>query len=62
MELHSLAQTTSYLQNSVQWMEHILCTSCKLTQLRPFQLELAVEINKKNHVFCVIATGMGSSA
>ncbi|KAK6995702.1 P-loop containing nucleoside triphosphate hydrolase protein, partial [Favolaschia claudopus] len=61
MESHSLAQTTSYPQNSVQWMEHILCTSCKLTQLRPFQLELAVEINKKNHVFCVIATGMGKT-
>ncbi|KAK7006571.1 hypothetical protein R3P38DRAFT_3366767 [Favolaschia claudopus] len=26
-----------------------------------FQLELAVEINKKNHVLCVIATGMGKT-
>ncbi|KAK7063962.1 P-loop containing nucleoside triphosphate hydrolase protein [Favolaschia claudopus] len=61
MNSSTTLQVVSQPETSAQWMERILSATCKLTRLRPFQLELALEIDKKNHVFCVVATGMGKT-
>ncbi|KAK6984735.1 hypothetical protein R3P38DRAFT_3292277 [Favolaschia claudopus] len=54
-------QVVSQPETPAQWMERVLSARCKLTRLRPFQLDLALEIDNKKNVFCVIATGMGKT-
>ncbi|KAK7013410.1 P-loop containing nucleoside triphosphate hydrolase, partial [Favolaschia claudopus] len=61
MNSSTTLQVVSQPETPAQWMERVLSATCKLTRLRPFQLELALEIDKKNHVFCVVATGMGKT-
>ncbi|KAJ6474578.1 hypothetical protein C8R47DRAFT_1220974 [Mycena vitilis] len=61
MDASSLILDAEPTENPAQWMERILCTRCKIPKLHPFQLELSLLVDKKNHVFLVIATGMGKT-
>ncbi|KAJ7762181.1 hypothetical protein B0H16DRAFT_1455800 [Mycena metata] len=47
--------------NSREWLDVILRHRCKVTKLRPFQLDLGMEVVRGKDVWCVIATGMGKT-
>ncbi|KAJ7116292.1 P-loop containing nucleoside triphosphate hydrolase protein [Mycena filopes] len=47
--------------NSREWLELILRHRCKVASVRPFQLDLGMEIIGGKDVWCVIATGMGKT-
>ncbi|KAJ7689946.1 P-loop containing nucleoside triphosphate hydrolase protein, partial [Mycena rosella] len=42
-------------------LDEVLRSTCKVTKLWPFQLELSIDVNDGIDVFCVIATGMGKT-
>ncbi|KAJ7637933.1 P-loop containing nucleoside triphosphate hydrolase protein [Mycena polygramma] len=61
MDASSLILDAKPTENPAQWMERVLCTRCKIPKLHPFQLELSLLVDKKKHIFLVIATGMGKT-
>ncbi|KAJ7912855.1 P-loop containing nucleoside triphosphate hydrolase protein [Mycena leptocephala] len=47
--------------NSREWLDVILRHRCKVAKVRPFQLDLGMEIVRGKDVWCIIATGMGKT-
>lgn len=46
---------------SRQWMNQLLCEKNRLQNLRPFQLDHALDLFEGRDLFLVIATGMGKT-
>ncbi|KAJ7183812.1 P-loop containing nucleoside triphosphate hydrolase protein [Mycena filopes] len=50
-----------YVETHSEWLDNVLRARCAVAKLRPYQLELGLEIEKGNDVFCVSATGTGKT-